>query len=55
MKSVELSIQVPENISWDELTELEDELSEAAGEVLKEKGFSRQSHTRRVEADYSQR
>lgn len=55
MKAIEISVQVPEDISWDKLTELEDGMSEAAGEVLREHGLARQSHTRRVEADYTER
>ncbi len=53
-KSVELSIELPSNLDWDEITEIEDGLSEAAGEVLKGHGLSRSSHTRHVVADYSQ-
>ncbi len=53
-KSVELRIELPSNLEWEELAEIEDEISEAAGEVLKEHELSRSSHTRRVVADYTE-
>jgi len=53
-KSVELRIELPSNLEWEELAEIEDEISEAAGEVLKDHELDRTSHTRRVVADYSE-
>lgn len=52
-KTLELSIELPTDLDWEELTKIEDECSEAVGDVLKEHGLERNEHTRRVEADYS--
>lgn len=52
-KSIEVSVQVPEDLSWEKVTELEDDLSQAAGRVLKNHGLKRLSHKRRIEADYT--
>lgn len=52
-KAIELRIEIPGDMSWEEVKELEDELSFQCGEVLKKYDLQRLSHTRRVEADYS--
>ena len=52
---VELKLQVPSDLSWDEIKSIEDEISEAAGEILQDHGLERSSHHRIVEADYSSR
>jgi len=55
MKKIEVSIQVPDDMSWEDVKELEDDLSCACGDVLKAYNLKRLSHTRRIESDYSDR
>lgn len=50
---IELRLKVPHDTDWGDMKEIEDEISEAAGEILESYGLDRQSHRRIVEADYS--
>jgi hypothetical protein len=53
-KWIELRVQIPDEASWEEVKNIEDEISEAAGEILKNHKMKRKSHKRTVTADYSQ-
>lgn len=52
---IELKVEVPNDLSWEEIRNIEDEISEAAGDILKEHGLARRSHRRIVQADYTDR
>lgn len=52
-RTVELKVQLPHDLSWEEIRSIEDEISEAAGEILNSHGLERNSHHRIVEADYT--
>lgn len=51
-RTIEVSVEVPDNLTWQEVALIEDEMSKAAGDILLDHGFERQSHTRRVKAVY---
>jgi hypothetical protein len=52
-RTVEINIKLPGTLEFDEMAAIEDEISEAAGEILKSHGLDRDEHKRIVEADYS--
>jgi hypothetical protein len=51
-KTIEVSVEVPETLEWQEIANIEDEVSGAVGQLLAARGLDRKSHTRRVEAVY---
>jgi len=54
-RKVTVTVELPSDIDWQTLAQIEDEISESAGDVLKSHGLERNSHERRVSADYSER
>lgn len=52
-RHIEVKVEVPSDLSWEEIVEIEDEMSEAVGDILKDHGLSRNTHKRIVDSDYS--
>jgi len=53
-KWIELRVRVPADSSWEEIRQIEDEIAEESGKILKKHGLKRKSHKRTVTSDYSE-
>lgn len=51
---VKIRVEIPNDLPWEEIKNIEDQISEATGEILAEHNLERQSHHRIVEADYTE-
>jgi len=54
-KTLTVSVEVPADMDWSDLAELEDKMSKAVGEVMKEHGLERDAHERKIKSDYRSR
>ena len=52
-RKVTVSVELPSDMDWETLAEIEDQMSESVGDVLKSHGLERSTHERTVSADYS--